>query len=85
MNFDYFVYKSLTLAHTLGQLNSLHSLQTNYRYFPNVCSYAQLGYNIKMILEGVGWQDVDWNHLDENKERTGSCEHSNEPEIILSS
>jgi len=44
-----------------------------------------LGDNIKMFLKEVGWQGVGWNHLVENKGMAGSCEHSNEPEIILTS
>jgi hypothetical protein len=38
-----------------------------------------------MFLKEVGWQGVGWNHVVENKDKTNFFEHSNEPEIILTS
>jgi hypothetical protein len=36
--------------------------------------------NIKIILKGIGWKDMDWTHLVENMGTSGeSCEHHNEP------
>jgi hypothetical protein len=36
--------------------------------------------NIKMDLREIGWDDMDWIDLDQNRDQwKGSCEHGNEP------
>jgi hypothetical protein len=77
------MYKSQASVHILGHINSLHDLQTNYRYFSMYAARRSWWDNIKMFLKEVVWQSVGWNHRVENKDKAGSCKHRNEPENIV--
>jgi len=35
--------------------------------------------DIRMNLRKIGWADVDWMHLAQDRPSGGSCEHGNEP------